>query len=319
MCSLQFIVPILHVFSCDDLNPRALPGDWSECYKGCDEETGKLPYYQTLVMVRCACSCIAPRWSLTALGAAGVSLVHTHAQAGAHRAQGGSCAVAWVVCVSHGVTVCVCVCAMPNPQRRRNQPPFFREQTLLLYCLQIALAILHCDLYKIRPRIRFKEGAYCTVRYSAPASMCMRVLTTGWVQSISVKGCVALTYPHQNSPPRICCEPLVSPIIRRRARSRSGLNVRARALCFAAWVGEPLNAPRVGTSEIDPQQGAGAAPKHTFRGGLREADMGDQGRATAPVPIWERHASRPASARPKPNSIVDTDDPRFPYAAARAW
>ena len=83
--------------------------------------------------------------------------------------------------------------------------------------------------------------------------------------------------------------------------------------------GQTTKRPRVGTSEIDPQQGAGAAPKHTFRGGLREADMGDQGRATAPVPIWERHASRPASARPKPNSIVDTDDPRFPYAAARAW
>ena len=137
-------------------------------------------------------------------------------------------------CASVMVSQCAYVCAMPNPQRRRNQPPFFREQTLLLYCLQIALAILHCDLYKIRPRIRFKEGAYCTVRYSAPADMCMGVLTTGWVQSTSVKGCVVLTYPHQNSPPRICCEPLVPPIIRRKARSRNGLNVRARAWCYVA-------------------------------------------------------------------------------------
>ena len=52
MCDAsQNIVPLLHAFSCEDLDPHSLPGDW-DADEGRDYETGCLPYYQTLVLVR---------------------------------------------------------------------------------------------------------------------------------------------------------------------------------------------------------------------------------------------------------------------------
>ena len=48
--------------------------------------------------------------------------------------------------------------AVAVSQHRRNQLPFFREQTLLLYVLQMALAVAHTNLYKVRVRLRLKDG-----------------------------------------------------------------------------------------------------------------------------------------------------------------
>ena len=57
----QNIVPLLHAFSCEDLDPHALPGDW-DADEGRDYETGCLPYYQTLVLVRAVLGERLPEW-----------------------------------------------------------------------------------------------------------------------------------------------------------------------------------------------------------------------------------------------------------------
>ena len=46
----QNIEPVLHVFSSNDVDPEALPGDW-HAEAGRDAETGHLPFFQSLIVI----------------------------------------------------------------------------------------------------------------------------------------------------------------------------------------------------------------------------------------------------------------------------